>query len=78
MAVDKQSARLDPGAQRQRTETVSPPRPVVKTAREGGDGARYSAGSLAASAGTTSFTAPRQPECVRSNTTPSGPLNLTS
>jgi len=38
----------------------------------------YSAGSLATSAGTTSFTAPRQPEWVRSNTTPSGPLNFTS
>jgi hypothetical protein len=38
----------------------------------------YSAASLAASAGTTSFTAPRQPEWVRSNTTPSGPLNFTS
>jgi hypothetical protein len=77
MAVDKQSARLDPGAQHQCTEIVSPARPVVKTAREAAT-ARYSAGSLAASAGTTSFTAPRQPEWVRSNTTPSGPLNLTS
>jgi hypothetical protein len=33
-AVDKQSARLDLGAQRQRVEMVSPPRPVVKTERE--------------------------------------------
>jgi hypothetical protein len=34
MAVDKQSARLDPGAQRQRVEMVSSPRPAVKTERE--------------------------------------------
>ncbi len=59
----------------------------AKPGDDGGAGLRiealvrtlYSAGSFAGSdAGTTSFTAPRQPEWVRSNTTPSGPLNFTS
>ena len=38
----------------------------------------YSAGTFSASAGTTSFTAPRQPLCVRSKMMPSGFLYLTS
>ncbi len=40
--------------------------------------ADYSAGTFSASAGTTSFTAPRQPLCVRSKMMPSGFLYLTS
>ena len=38
----------------------------------------YSVGAVSLSTGTTSFTAPRQPLCVKSKMTPSGLLYLTS